>query len=64
MYVRWQPLSTALPHSGLGVVNRKIDDQLIRNDDSFYHADVPGIYTLRIVRDVRRPASAVPPAAG
>lgn len=40
-------------YSGGGVVDQKIDDQLIRNYGSFYRADVlglsPGTYTLKIV---------------
>jgi len=56
-YVRWQPLTTAqsynVYYSGGGVVNQKIDNQLIRSYGSYYRADVPGLsagaYTLKIV---------------
>ncbi|MGI4869632.1 MAG: T9SS type A sorting domain-containing protein [Janthinobacterium lividum] len=56
-YVRWQPLATAqsynVYYSGAGVVNQKIDTQLIRSYGSFYRADVLGLsagtYTLKIV---------------
>jgi pectate lyase len=55
-YVRWQPIATAqtynVYYSGNGVVNQKLDDQLIRNYGSFYRADAlglaPGTYTLKI----------------
>jgi pectate lyase len=55
-YVRWQPLATAqsynVYYSGGGLVNQKLDDQLIRNYGSFYRADAlgltPGTYTLKI----------------
>lgn len=55
-YVRWQPIATAqsynVYYSGGGVVNQKLDDQLIRNYGSFYRADAlglaPGTYTLKI----------------
>ncbi|GAB3842655.1 pectate lyase family protein [Hymenobacter jeollabukensis] len=56
-YVRWQPVAAAqsynVYYSGGGVVNQRIDDQLIRNYGSFYRADAlglsPGTYTLKIV---------------
>ncbi|WP_201983389.1 pectate lyase family protein [Hymenobacter rubidus] len=56
-YVRWQPIATAqsynVYYSGAGIVNQKLDDQLVRNYGSFYRADAlgltPGTYTLRIV---------------
>ncbi|MCC2546730.1 T9SS type A sorting domain-containing protein [Hymenobacter sp. BT175] len=56
-YVRWQPVAGAqsynVYYSGAGVVNQRIDNQLIRNYGSFYRADAlglaPGAYTLRIV---------------
>ncbi|MBF9221973.1 pectate lyase family protein [Hymenobacter ruricola] len=55
-YVRWQPLATAqsynVYYTGAGVVNQKLDDQLIRNYGSFYRADAlglaPGSYTLKV----------------
>ena len=55
-YVRWQPIATAqsynVYYSGGGLVNQKLDDQLIRNYGSFYRADAmgltPGTYTLKI----------------
>ncbi|TGE22223.1 pectate lyase [Hymenobacter aquaticus] len=56
-YVRWQPLATAqsynVYYSGGGLVNQKLDDQLIRSYGSYYRADAlglaPGTYTLKIV---------------
>jgi pectate lyase len=56
-YVRWQPIAAAqsynVYYSGEGIVNQKIDNQLIRSYGSFYRADVPGLkagaYTLKIV---------------
>jgi len=56
-YVRWQPVTGAqsynVYYSGQGVVNQKLDDQLIRNYGTFYRADAmglqPGTYTLRVV---------------
>ncbi|MDQ2771839.1 MAG: T9SS type A sorting domain-containing protein [Bacteroidota bacterium] len=56
-YVRWQPIATAqtynVYYSGGGVVDQRIDDQLIRSYGSFYRADVlgltPGTYTLKVV---------------
>ena len=55
-YVRWQPIASAqsynVYYSGAGVVNQKLDDQLIRNYGTFYRADAlgltPGTYTLKI----------------
>ncbi|MDO7849311.1 T9SS type A sorting domain-containing protein [Hymenobacter sp. M29] len=55
-YVRWQPLATAqsynVYYTGGGLVNQKLDDQLIRNYGAFYRADAlglaPGAYTLKI----------------
>jgi pectate lyase len=55
-YVRWQPVATAqsynVYYSGGGLVNQRIDDQLIRNYGTFYRADVPGLapgtYTLSV----------------
>ncbi|MGY3091479.1 pectate lyase [Hymenobacter sp. UYAg731] len=56
-YVRWQPITVAqsynVYYSGGGIVNQKLDDQLIRNYGSFYRADAlglaPGTYTLKVV---------------
>ncbi|UOQ54353.1 pectate lyase family protein [Hymenobacter cellulosivorans] len=56
-YVKWQPVANAqsynVYYSGNGVVNLKIDNQLIRSYGSYYRADVlglsPGAYTLKIV---------------
>jgi pectate lyase len=56
-YVRWQPIAAAqsynVYYSGAGIVNQKIDNQLIRSYGSYYRADVPGLaagtYTLKIV---------------
>ncbi|PJJ48554.1 pectate lyase family protein [Hymenobacter chitinivorans] len=56
-YVKWQPLASAqsynVYYSGGGVVNQKIDNQLIRSYGSYYRADVlglsPGAYTLKVV---------------
>ncbi|KAA9333356.1 T9SS type A sorting domain-containing protein [Hymenobacter busanensis] len=56
-YVRWQPVATAqsynVYYSGAGVVDQKLDNQLIRNYGSYYRADAlglaPGTYTLKIV---------------
>jgi pectate lyase len=55
-YVRWQPIAAAqsynVYYSGAGLINQKLDDQLIRNYGSFYRADAlglaPGTYTLKI----------------
>ncbi|MDO7873827.1 T9SS type A sorting domain-containing protein [Hymenobacter sp. ASUV-10] len=55
-YVRWQPIAAAqsynVYYSGGGLVNQRIDDQLIRNYGTFYRADVPGLapgtYTLSV----------------
>lgn len=56
-YVKWQPLSNVelynVYFSGEGVVNRKIDKQLIRNYGTYLRADIIGIkagrYTITIV---------------
>ena len=55
-YVRWQPIANAqsynVYYTGAGLVNQKLDDQLIRNYGTFYRADAmgltPGSYTLKI----------------
>ncbi|MFD2721786.1 T9SS type A sorting domain-containing protein [Hymenobacter monticola] len=55
-YVRWQPVAGAqsynVYYTGQGLVNQKIDDQLIRNYGTFYRADAlglqPGTYTLKV----------------
>ncbi|WP_151085996.1 pectate lyase family protein [Hymenobacter baengnokdamensis] len=56
-YVKWQPVANAqsynVYYSGEGVVNQKLDNQLIRNYGSFYRADALGLkagtYTLKVV---------------
>ncbi|UOQ99375.1 T9SS type A sorting domain-containing protein [Hymenobacter sp. 5317J-9] len=56
-YVRWQPVANAqsynVYYTGGGLVNQKLDDQLIRNYGTFYRADAlglqPGAYTLKVV---------------
>ncbi|MBH8567922.1 T9SS type A sorting domain-containing protein [Microvirga sp. STS02] len=55
-YVRWQPVTNAqsynVYYTGGGLVNQKLDDQLIRNYGTFYRADAmgltPGTYTLKV----------------
>jgi len=56
-YVKWQPVANAqsynVYYSGQGVVNQKLDNQLIRNYGIYYRADALGLkagaYTLRVV---------------
>lgn len=55
-FVKWQPVSNAqtynVYYTGEGIVDRKIDTQLIRSYGSYFRADVPGLkagsYTLKI----------------
>ncbi len=55
-YVKWQPVDSALSYnvyfSGEGISDRKIDDLLIRNYDTYYRADIlglkPGTYTISV----------------
>ncbi|MDO7854671.1 pectate lyase family protein [Hymenobacter convexus] len=55
-YVRWQPIAAAqsynVYYTGGGLVDQKLDDQLVRNYGTFYRADAmglaPGAYTLKI----------------
>ena len=56
-YIKWQALDSAdsynVYYSGEGVVNKKIDMQLIRSYGSYYRADVLGLeagtYTFKVV---------------
>jgi pectate lyase len=56
-YVKWQPVENAEGYhvyfSGEGISDQKIDDQLIRNYDTYVRADVPGLkagtYTIKVV---------------
>lgn len=55
-YVKWQPISQAqsynVYYTGNGIVNQKIDNQLIRSYGTYFRADVLGIaagsYTITI----------------
>ncbi|MDA6072187.1 T9SS type A sorting domain-containing protein [Flavobacterium sp. AC] len=55
-FVKWQPVSNAqsynVYYTGNGLVDKKIDDQLIRSYGSYYRADVPGLkagaYTIKV----------------
>lgn len=55
-FVKWQPVSNAqsynVYYTGNGLVDKKIDDQLIRSYGSSYRADVPGLktgtYTIKV----------------
>ncbi|KQO34329.1 pectate lyase [Flavobacterium sp. Leaf82] len=55
-FVKWQPVSNAqtynVYYTGNGFVDKKIDDQLIRNYGSYYRADIPGLkagtYTVKV----------------
>ncbi|CAC9973774.1 pectate lyase family protein [Flavobacterium panici] len=55
-FVKWQPVSNAqtynVYYTGEGVVDRKIDTQLIRSYGSYFRADIPGLkagsYTVKI----------------
>jgi pectate lyase len=56
-YVKWQPVTTATSYnvyySGNGLVDQKIDDQLIRSYGTYHRADILGLkagtYTIKIV---------------
>lgn len=56
-YVKWTPQAKVdsynVYYSGEGVVNEKIDDQLIRSYGTYFRADVlgmsPGNYTIKVV---------------
>jgi len=55
-FVRWEPVANAQSYhvyvTGEGIINRRIDTQLIRNYGTYFRADVPGLksgsYTLHI----------------
>lgn len=55
-FVKWQPVSGAssynVYYSGLGIMDRKIDTQLIRSYGTYFRADIPGLkagaYTVRV----------------
>lgn len=55
-FVKWQPVSNAqtynVYYTGNGLVDKKIDDQLIRSYGSYFRADIPGLkagtYTVKI----------------
>ena len=55
-FVKWQPLSNAqtynVYYTGNGLVDKKIDDQLIRSYGSYFRADIPGLkagtYTVKV----------------
>ncbi|RKR09996.1 putative secreted protein (Por secretion system target) [Flavobacterium sp. 90] len=55
-FVKWQPVSNAqtynVYYSGNGIVDRKIDDQLIRSYGTYFRADIPGLksgtYTIKV----------------
>lgn len=55
-FVKWQPVSNAqtynVYYTGEGIVDRKIDTQLIRSYGSYFRADIPGLkagsYTVKI----------------
>lgn len=56
VFVKWQPVSNAqtynVYYTGEGIVDRKIDNQLIRSYGSYFRADIPGLkagsYTVKI----------------
>ena len=56
VFVKWQPVSNAqtynVYYSGEGIVDRKIDNQLIRSYGTYFRADIPGLkagsYTVKI----------------
>ncbi|KOP38728.1 T9SS C-terminal target domain-containing protein [Flavobacterium sp. WLB] len=56
VFVKWQPVSNAqtynVYYTGEGIVDRKIDTQLIRSYGSYFRADIPGLkagsYTVKI----------------
>ncbi|KRB54622.1 T9SS type A sorting domain-containing protein [Flavobacterium sp. Root186] len=47
VFVKWQPVSNAqtynVYYSGEGIVDRKIDNQLIRSYGTYFRADIPGL---------------------
>ena len=55
-YVKWAPVSGATSYnvyySGMGIINKQIDTQLIRSYGSYFRADVlgltPGSYTIKV----------------
>ncbi len=55
-FVKWQPVQNAgrynVYYSGEGVVNKQVDDYLIRSYGSYFRADVPGLkagnYTITV----------------
>lgn len=56
VFVKWQPVSNAqtynVYYTGEGIVDRKIDNQLIRSYGTYFRADIPGLkagsYTVKI----------------
>ncbi len=56
VFVKWQPVNNAqtynVYYTGEGIVDRKIDNQLIRSYGSYFRADIPGLkagaYTVKI----------------
>ncbi|MDR6760826.1 pectate lyase [Flavobacterium sp. 2755] len=56
VFVKWQPVSNAqtynVYYTGEGIVDKKIDNQLIRSYGSYFRADIPGLkagsYTVKI----------------
>ena len=56
VFVKWQPVSNAqtynVYYTGNGLVDKKIDDQLIRSYGSYFRADIPGLkagtYTVKV----------------
>lgn len=56
VFVEWEPVASAesynVYYSGNGVVNRKIDDQLIRSYGTYFRADILGLkaggYTVKV----------------
>ena len=56
-YIRWQPVTEAqsynVYYTGNGLIDKKIDTQLIRSYGSYFRADIPGLkagtYTLKVV---------------
>ncbi|WP_406844966.1 T9SS type A sorting domain-containing protein [Flavobacterium soyae] len=56
VFVKWQPVTNAqtynVYYTGEGIVDRKIDNQLIRSYGTYFRADIPGLkagaYTVKI----------------
>lgn len=56
-FVKWTPVANADSYnvyfSGMGITNRKIDNQLIRSYGTYFRADIlglqPGNYTIKVV---------------